>query len=733
MCRELPHGAGEKRISPAETIKKKEEKKLITMPMELLLEIGVEEIPARFIPGALERLAAEARGLLARNRIEAQGIATYGTPRRLILHGAQVAEEQESFVEEIAGPPKRICYDAQGQPTKAALGFAKNQGVPVEDLQVRTIEGKGEYLVVVKQHHGRKTRELLGDILAKLITSLSFPKVMRWGDGNLLFARPIHWIMAIYGGEVVPLSLDGIESGDLSYGHRFTSPGSFKAADFASFVRAAEQAQVIISPDRRKAMIKEQIAFLSEREGGHVPDDPHLLDLVTCLVEYPKAICGSFDSRFLQLPEEVLVTSMRSHQKYFPVYDRNNKLMAKFIAICNIKTDDYRLIQAGNERVLRARLADAEFFYLEDRKKPLSELVESLKKVVFQEKLGSLYDKVERIQKTVAILVSTLSSDARHAGRKEDILKTADRAAFLCKADLITEMVKEFPELQGIMGREYALQGGETPEVATAIYEHYLPRFQDDELPKTLSGALVGIADKMDNIAGCFGLGMIPTGSEDPYALRRQGQGIVNIILQGGYRLSLTELIKQVIQLLEGKITRKPEEVRNEVASFFQQRIQSAFSAQGFDSDLIEAVLATGDDDVVRLKKKIEAVRAFLGETDFGSLMTSFKRVINIIPKGVTVSSEVDSHALQEEAEKKLYGKLQEVKAQVSIGLQQEDYRQVLQNLAGLKSYIDTFFEEILVMVNDEKLKHNRLSLLQATKATFSQVVDFSKIVAERG
>jgi glycyl-tRNA synthetase beta chain len=725
------------------------------MQKELLLEIGVEEIPARFMAGALERLAAGAREILEKNRIGGrQGspvaqIATYGTPRRLILHIAELADEQESYVEEIAGPPKRIAYDAKGQPGKAAIGFAKNQGVSVEDLKVKTVEGKGEYLVAVRQHHGQKTRELLGDILLKLITSLSFPKMMRWGEGSLLFVRPIHWILALYGGEVVPFSLDaggpggGVQSNNLSFGHRFTSPDSFEVCGFASFLEKTYEAQVIISAQKRREMIQEQIAALAEQEGGFVSPDPELLDLVTYLVEYPKAICGSFDSRFLQLPKEVLVTSMRSHQKYFPIYDQNKKLMAKFIAICNLKTDNYRLIQAGNERVLRARLADAEFFYLEDRRKSLDGLTESLKKVVFQEKLGTLYEKVERIRKIVAFLVKTpaMHGDLETSSAIEEV---ADRAAYLCKADLVTEMVKEFPELQGIMGRDYALCAGEKPEVAKAIYEHYLPRFQDDDLPQTLAGALVAIADKIDNIVGCFSIGLIPTGSQDPYALRRQGQGIINIILRGrdplwrGYRLSLTELIRQVIHLLGSKLTRQPEEVYHELVSFFQQRIESVFSSRGFDYDLIEAVLATGDDDVVRLQKKIEATKAFTQEADFGSLMASFKRVINIIPKGqgapeAQAPLAVDPSLLKEDAERQLYSRLQEVKEQVSIGMQQEQYRQVLQNLAGLRCSIDTFFGEILVMAQDEKIKQNRISLLQAIKTTFFQVVDFSKVVAERG
>ncbi|MEW5804225.1 MAG: glycine--tRNA ligase subunit beta [bacterium] len=717
---------------------------------ELLLEIGVEEIPARFIAGALERLAAGAREILDKNRIGAKGIATYGTPRRLILHVPELANMQESFTEEIAGPPKRIAYDSQGQPTKAAIGFAKNQGIPLEDLKVKTIEGKGEYLLAVKHHHGRATDELLGDILLKLITSLSFPKLMRWGEGSMLFVRPIHWILALYGGEVVPFSLDAVKSGNLSCGHRFTSPHSFAVSGFSSYLEKTENSQVVISPQRRRQMIQEQITALAGQEGGHVPNDPELLDLVTYLVEYPKAICGSFDSRFLQLPKEVLVTSMRSHQKYFPVYDRNQKLMAKFIAISNLKIDDYRLIRAGNERVLRARLADAEFFYLEDRKNPFETFVESLKKVVFQEKLGSLYEKVERIQKGVAFLAETICAEKIYSGMKNQTFEIADRAAFLCKADLVTNMVKEFPELQGIMGREYALFSGEKPEVAIAIYEHYLPKGQDDDLPKTLAGALVAIADKIDNIVGCFGLGLIPSGSEDPYALRRQGQGIVNILLKGRYRVSLTELIRKGIHVLGDKLTRQPEEVYHEVVSFFQQRIQSAFSTQGFDYDVIEAALATGDDDVVRLQMKIEATGSFLKETDFGSLMASMKRVINIIPKGQAGAEgaalgaqgapvaqgsleAVDPFLLQEDAEKGLYSTLQHVQEQVSIGLQQEDYRQVLHNLAGLKCSIDTFFEEILVMAKDERLKQNRLSLLKAVKTACSQVVDFSKIVAERG
>ncbi len=702
------------------------------MGKELLLEIGTEEIPARFIPGTLKQMTDKAGRIMAEARIEAKGIAAYGTPRRLILCVEDLADHQESFVEEVTGPPKRISYDAQGQPTKAALGFAKNQGISVEQLQVKEIGGKGEYLLAVKEHRGQETKELLAGLLLRFIPSLSFPTVMRWGEGSFMFARPLHWLLALYGGEIIPFSLDGIKSADLSYGHRFTSPDSFKVSGFVSFVQKTEEAQVIIDPQKRKKLIQEQIASLAQEAGGRLPDDPELLDTVTYLVEYPQAVCGSFDKCFLQLPPEVLITSMRSHQKYFPLYDQNNRLMAKFIAVSNIKAKDYGLIRAGNERVLRARLADAEFFFHEDRKKPLTDFVESLKKVVFQEKLGTVYDKVERIRKIVALLGKMVCTADEYKGQEKEILEQADRAAFLCKTDLVTEMVFEFPELQGIMGREYALYSGEKPEVAKAIYEHYLPRFQNDDLPRSLVGALVAMADKMDNIVGCFGLNLIPTGSEDPYALRRQALGIVQIILQGGYILSLTELVRDVFQLLGNKLTRGPEEVSNEVIIFFQQRMKSLFSSQGHIFDTIEAVLATGDDDIIRIREKVEAVSNFRKKSGFEALMTSFKRVINIIPKEYT-AEPVDPSVLEEEAEKKLYNQLMEVRGQVSAMLQHEKYEQILQELAGLKGYIDAFFEEILVMAGDEKLKRNRLSLLSAIRNIFFQVVDFSKIVAERG
>lgn len=705
------------------------------MGKELLLEIGTEEIPARFLPGALKQMAEVAGRLFAEARVKVNGLQTFGTPRRLILHLGEVAEYQDSYVEEAVGPPRRICYDENGQPTKAALGFAKNRGVLVEELQIKTIEDKGEYLVAVKKHQGLRTEELLGDLLKKFISSLSFPKMMHWGEGTFLFARPVHWLLALLGGEIIHFSLDSLESGNCSFGHRFTSPDSFPVHSFASYLQKMEEAQVMVSPMKRKEIIQQQIAVLAGELGGRVPDDQDLLDTVTYLVEYPQAICGSFDERFLRLPKEVLITSMRSHQKYFPLYNQHNELMARFIAICNLKTDDYTLIRAGNERVLRARLTDAEFFYNEDRKKPLAEQVEGLKKVVFQEKLGSIFEKVERIQGIATWLIKGISLGHlvdEQTKSDPELESRIDRAAYLCKADLLTEMVYEFPELQGIMGREYALLSGEKPEVATAIYEHYLPRFQNDELPKTISGCLIAIADKIDNIVGCFGIGLIPTGSEDPYALRRQAQGLVQIVLKGGYRLSITDLIEHVIQLFGRKLTRSAEEVKNEVIVFIQQRVLFLLTSQGYGSDVIEAVLATGDDDLARIQKKVEAVNDFRKEPGFESLMTSFKRVINIIPKDWT-AIEIDPSFFQEEAERQLYNQVIEVKTLVLTKLRTDQYREILPILAGLKIYIDRFFEEILVMATEEKVKQNRLSLLSMVKGIFSQIVDFSRIVSERG
>ncbi|MEW6375402.1 MAG: glycine--tRNA ligase subunit beta, partial [Thermodesulfobacteriota bacterium] len=539
---------------------------------ELLLEIGTEEIPAGFIPQALIDLETLARKELEANRIDFNGIKTLGTPRRLLLLIKSLSEMQKDVEIKKLGPAKQSAFDAGGNPTKAAIGFAKSQSVPVESLTLVQTE-KGEYVCAVKKEPGKPTVEILSSLLPKWIVSIPFQKSMKWGEVAVRFARPIHWILALFGGEVIPFEVGNIRSGDVTYGHRFMQPGSIRVKDFKSYLQKTREAFILVDPVERKKKIEEEMVREGAKVSGRVVRDEELLNEVNFLVEYPVALCGNFDPDFLSLPREVVIHSMKEHQRYFPVSDDRGELLSHFIFISNIAPKDLKMVVKGNERVLKARLSDAAFFFKDDMKISLEERVEQLKKVIFQAKLGTSYEKVMRFKQLGLFMVDRIDPKLK---------ETVERAALLCKADLVTGMVGEFPKLQGVVGREYARLSGEKPEVYEAIYEHYLPGFAGDRLPSSPVGDIVSMADKMDTIVGCFGVGLIPTGTADPFGLRRQALGIIRIILEKEYSLSLVELIEESGQQLKEKMERPFSEVRAEVLDFFRIRYQNFLLDKGY-------------------------------------------------------------------------------------------------------------------------------------------------------
>ena len=691
------------------------------MTRTLLFEIGTEEIPAGFMEPALSFMERYITRAFNTQRVDHGDIITMGTPRRLVLMAKDVAETQRDKVEEVMGPPAKVAFDEAGNPTKAALGFAKGQGVAVEDLKVKETP-KGAYVYVLKEEKGGQTMELLPGILEQLVRSIPFKKSMRWGNRDIRFARPIHWFLALFGEEVVEFEIEGIKSGRITYGHRFLAPDPIELARPEDYMEAMEKARVVVDHKARRASIWEQVQREAARVGGVPQEDEDLLNEVNFLVEYPVATCGTFDQEFLELPPEVLITPMKEHQKYFPVFDREGKLMNHFVVVNNILTDDMDLITQGNERVLRARLADARFFFQEDKETPLMDMFEKLKDVVFQEKLGTSYEKVMRFRQLALFMAEKVAPD------KKDLV---DRTALLCKADLESQMVYEFPELQGVMGREYARIQGEPREVYLGIYEHYLPRFAGDELPTTVTGALVGIADRIDTIVGCFGIGLIPTGSEDPYGIRRDTLGIIHVILSQGFRLSLGELIDKALEILGDKVERDPREVKEEVLNFLRQRLYHLWISEGFRQDLVDAVLSAGFDDLVATKKRLEALVAFSQDPNFEALMTTFKRVVNILPPDFT-RDQVDPQLLTKDEEKALYQALLQLEGKVEELVAQENYLEALKTIATLKEKVDAFFDGVLVMDKDEAIKNNRLALLKRIARLFTGIADLSKVVLSK-
>lgn len=544
---------------------------------------------------------------------------------------------------------------------------------------------------------------------------------MRWGSKSIAFARPIHWVAALFDGQTLDFELNGLRCQNISYGHRFLKPDSFQFDSLQSYLKKCDEHFVVVDPETRKRRIAEQIQSLAGEVGGSVADDPELLDEVAYLVEYPAPLRCDFDAKYLELPPELLVTAMKRHQKYFPVSGKNGTLMPHFITISNIKPGESDLIKRGNQRVLKARLEDARFFYNEDRKKKLEDYLESLKGVVFQKDMGTSYEKMTRI--------AALSREVAQQVCPKDA-DNAERAARLCKADLVTLMVFEFPELQGIMGSYYAAHSGEDPEVAQAIQEHYRPAFAGDALPSSSVGAVVAIADKLDTILGIIGVGRIPSGSEDPYGLRRHSLGIIQIVLDRGWQVSLNGWIDSGIGLLGGKAKLKPEEIRAHATDLFSQRFKSLLDAEGFEYDAIDAVLSTGIDSLIDVKKKVAAFSALKQQPHFEPLAIAFRRVVSILTD--EAEGEVQADLLREPQEKKLYEHYLKIRKPVEQLIREKDFAAALEKIVEIKSSIDDFFDHVLVMEKDDALRKNRLRLLHHISLLFSQIADFSKIVLKK-
>jgi len=691
---------------------------------ELLLEIGTEELPAQFVPPALAGLEVKVAQLLKDARLAHGTVKTVGTPRRLTLWVQGVAEHQEPISMEVMGPSKAVGFDAQGQPTKAAIGFAASQGVTVKALVARTMP-KGEYLFAVKKAPGRKTTILLPGILADLVGGLSFPKAMRWNETGARFARPVRWLLALHAGKPVTFQFGGLTAGDSTYGHRFLSSGRpVRVKDFRSYEKDLKKAGVIVDHERRREMIDKQFDSIDKNKKikGRVVRNNFLREQAVFSVETPNAIIGSFDSKYLDLPQDVLSIAMKEHQGYFTLLATDGRLLPYFVAVVNMRGSE-TTIRAGNERVLAARLADAKFFFDEDCKTRLESRVEKLKGVIFHQKLGTLHQKTGRIMALAAKLADTLGDDL-------DTIEHCRRAAMLCKADLVTGMVGEFPALQGTMGAEYALHDGEPKAVAHAITEHYMPRSADDGLPGSLAGKILSLADRLDTLAAFFAVGLVPSGSQDPFALRRHAYAVIRILVDGGLHLSLNATIQDAVRLLKEQGVPVEDKVAGELQRFFGERLR--YYTLGLRGDLVEAVLArwqSGTFDPLDLLTRTNALETFAERPEFESLVIAYKRTENITKSHT--DDKVDPATLREEAEKGLYKSVCAAEDTVPGLIKNGEYEGALEVLASLKVPIDAFFVGVMVMAEEEAIRRNRLALLIRVRNLFRQYADFSKVNVE--
>jgi glycyl-tRNA synthetase beta chain len=686
---------------------------------DLLFEIGTEELPAGFIKPALVQLhdnfirKAEALSL-------GHGeVAVKGTPRRLALIVRQLADRQPDCREELLGPSKAAAFGPDGQPTKAAEGFARSKGVTVGDLQsVET--AKGEYLMLVREVAGKATEDLLPDLLHELIVELTFAKSMRWGENLNPFGRPIQWLTVLFGDKSLTVEHEGIVSSSSSRGHRFMAHFPFTVENAASYEEQLRRHAVLVDPEeRRRAVIAEIEAAVKTFPGDgsqRVAIDEELVDTVTNLVEYPFGLCGTFEEKFLQVPPEVLITSMRENQKYFPVVDTNGNLLPGFVAVNNTRVDNPDVSRKGHQRVLRARLSDALFFFNTDRETTLDARRQQLGGIVFQARLGTMLEKTDRVVKLTRSLCEIL---------RPELTDTACRAAALSKADLLTSMVGEFPSLQGIMGRAYALHDGEPAAVAQAIQEHYMPKRAGADLPDSDAGAILGLADRIDTIAGCFGIGQVPTGTADPFGLRRLSLAVLNIIAGKGYRLSLREIFLKALALYGEKVDAGAETVQA-ILTFVLGRFVNDCAAKGMDPQAVEAVVSVGFDDVIDCLERIEAFRAIRSEDAFNVLAAAYKRIRNILKDNA--DTEITVSLLQDGAEKNLHDVFLEVKRSVEANLVKRNYLGALKDLLDLKLPVDRFFDDVMVMTDDPDVRRNRLNLLTALGELILRIGDISKM-----
>jgi glycyl-tRNA synthetase beta chain len=689
------------------------------MTKQLLLEIGMEEVPARFIRGAAEQLEQKLTKWLSESRISFSTVQLYATPRRMAVKINDVYEQQSDLDEEVKGPSLKIAKDDLGQWTKAALGFMKGQGVSEEDVYVKEIADV-QYIYARKSSKGAPTLQLLSLHLQELIQSMVFPKNMRWGSYELKFIRPIRWMVALFGSDVIPLEITGVVAGRWSKGHRFLGADTEISSPDVYVDRLREQ-QVIVDIDQRQQMIVHQIESLAADKGWHIAMKDDLLEEVLFLVEYPTILYGNYAPEFLTIPKEVLITSMREHQRYFPVLDNNGQLLPYFVTIRNGNAQALEQVAKGNEKVLRARLSDAKFFYEEDQRMQISDALKRLETIVFHEELGTIGDKVRRIEQLANRIAQLINVDQQQ-------LAFIQRAAQICKFDLVSQMVYEFPELQGVMGEDYARKLGESEQVARAMNEHYQPRFAGDQVPASIVGAIVSMADKMDTIAGCFSIGIIPTGSQDPYALRRQATGIVQILIEHNLPINLSDLFRSALEVIELHIPlkRTSDEIVSNMYDFFSLRIKNILSDK-VRYDIADAVMDPGIDSVPVVIRKAQALADFLDTTDAKLIVDAFNRVHNLAAKSSGVL--LNTGKFEEQAEFDLYEQSQSVHILYIERMQQGQEAEALRILTELKGRINAYFDAVMVMSDDIELREARLALLAFVASPIFSFADFSRIV----
>jgi len=688
------------------------------MTAELLLEIGTEEIPSDYLENGLKELKQLAELYLKDNRIEIEGgLHTYGTPRRLVLVGKAIADTQEDTIQEITGPPQKAAFDEEGNPTKAAFGFAKKQGVSVDELQLLETP-KGVYLHIKRKMPGRHTITILSEVLPKLIANIPWPKSMRWGSEAFSFVRPIHWVLALFNGNIIPFEVAGITSGTQTRGHRFMAPQSMKIEDLEDYLQKMNESFIIIDQKEREDRVEEAVITAAKPVSGLPVIDPELLFTVTNMVEFPSAICGGFDKSFLAIPDPVLITAMKEHQRYFSVRDQEGNLMPNFVAVNNTIARDESIVRKGHERVLQARLSDANFFFKEDRKRPLEDRLEDLKTVIYQAELGTSFDKVQRFTRLAEYLAEQIIAEKIH---------DVGLVAKLCKCDLVTEMVMEFPSLQGVMGKEYARLDGYPEDICMAISDHYLPIQAESQLPESLIGSIVGIADRLDTIVGFFSMGLEPDGTADPYALRRQALAIIRIVRDKKIAISFKNLIHKSASILNETISFDQKEVEDAVSNFIKNRFKNLLLSEGITQDFIEAVISIDFNFLHQIEKKIEALQRFRDiSKDFETLAIAFKRIINI-GKGFEETYSVNPDLFEHKSEEGLWKEFQLVKDEAKREIDEENYFEALSVISRIIKPVDEFFSEVMVMAEDRRVRENRLGILKSLHQFFLQVADLSK------
>lgn len=686
---------------------------------DLLLEIGLEEMPARFITDSSNQFVQKVSKWLDEKKISYQQVSGFQSPRRLAVLVTGVAESQEDLNEEAKGPAKKIALDENGEWTKAAQGFCRGQGVTVDDIYFKEINGV-EYVHVKKFIAGQETKQLLPE-LKDIITSLTFPKNMRWANEELRYIRPIKWLVALFGEEIIPFSITNVETGRTTFGHRFLG-NAIELSTPSQYEEAMLGQHVMVDPVKRKEAIVSQIKFIEEENQWVVPIDESLLEEVTNLIEYPTALFGQFEEEFLQIPEEVLITSMKEHQRYFPVKSTDGKLLNYFITVRNGNHEHLATVAKGNEKVLRARLADAAFFYKEDQKLKIEDALQKLESIVYHEEIGTLAEKVRRVRKLANVFSNELSLT-------ETEKQAVDRAAEICKFDLVTHMVYEFPELQGFMGEKYALQKGESVEVATAINEHYMPRNADDSTPATNIGAVVALAEKLDTIVSFFAIGMIPSGSQDPYALRRQATGIVQTLLNKEWNIPFETFVQHAINLvLQAEIGKKTfEELANEIDQFFKLRLKHVLQEIGIRYDLIDAVLGNKIGAVYSLVNRAKVLDAKKDEPHFKESIEALSRVLNIAEKAENIGN-VDVALFETSYEQALFDEYQGLVKKLASGI---DETEAFEALISLQTSINHYFDNTMIMVDDSKVRENRLNQMAVIAEQIKAFAKMNEIIVK--